>query len=607
MGGAMRVVTSQVSPGAVPSRRTADEFVSGGEPPVGLRPEIAASWRRCRTSGVDPDTDLGNVPFNAEIDTESRLLRAARPVLDHLVNRLSGTRTSVILTDPAARILDRWVGEAVLRGKLDQVAAAPGAVYREEIVGTNGLGTAVEERRVVQIAGPEHFVEALRSFTCVGVPIHDPLTGHFEGVLDITCPYENTNGFLLSTITENARSIEQRLLEQASGRERELLDHFLRVARRSNRPVVTLNENVIISNSAAAGLLGPTDHGLLWELAVEALAGDHEVVGEVRLSGDREVSIRCGRIGEGRAAVGAIVEIGEHERDHPCPGTAGATPPPDYGLAGRGPAYTRLCAEVLEHAGHRLPLIVTGEAGAGKLAVAEAVHKCAVQAEPFAIVDAALLLAEGPTPWLRRVKSALGSPGGTLVVRHTEVLDRRTMLALCGLMDIQGEGRAPRLIATMTDEERSCEAAEVVAGLFVARIEVPPLRDRLEDIPCLVETFIRRHATEARVRCSPEVLQALTRLDWPGNIRQLENLVRGVLVRRHRGDVCLVDLPPAYLAAARRRRLTRIEQVERDAILATLRTAGNKVEAARLLGISRATLYRKIRTYGISPDRQAFS
>lgn len=601
----MRVLTSRGSPGPVPSRRAADEFVSGGEPPVGLRPEIAASWRRSRTSGVSPDTDLGNVPFDCEIDTGSRLLRAARPVLDHLVDRLSGTRTSVILTDPAARILDRWVGEAFLREKLDQVAAAPGAVYGEEIVGTNGLGTAVEERRVVQIAGPEHFVEALRSFTCIGVPIRHPLTGHFEGVLDITCPYEDTNGFLLSTILENARSIEQRLLEQASQRERELLDHFLRVARRSNRPVVTLNEDVIISNAAAARLLGPADHGLLWELAVEALAGDHEVVGEVRLGGDLAVSIRCCRIGEGGEAVGAIVELDEGHRA--CPETTGAAPPRDYGLAGRGPAYARLCAEVVEHAGHRLPLIVTGEAGVGKLAVAEAVHKCAAEAEPFAVVDAALLLAEGPTQWLRRVKSGFGSPGGTLVVRHTEVLDRRTILALCGLMDVQGEGRAPRLIATMTDEERSCEAAEVVAGWFVARIEVPPLRGRLEDIPCLVETFIRRHATEARVRCSPEVLQALSRLDWPGNVRQLENLVRGVLVRRHRGDVCLVDLPPAYLAAARRRRLTWIEQVERDAIVAALRTAGNKVEAARLLGISRATLYRKIRTYSISPERQAFS
>lgn len=607
MGGAMSVLTSRGSPGPVPSRHAADEFVSGGEPPVGLRPEIAASWLRSRTSGVSPDTDLGNVPFDREIDTESRLLRAARPVLDHLVDRLSGTRTSVILTDPAARILDRWVGEAFLREKLDQVAAAPGAVYGEEIVGTNGLGTAVEERSVVQIAGPEHFAEALRSFTCIGVPIRHPLTGHFEGVLDITCPYEDTNELLLSTILENARSIEQRLLEQASRRERELLDHFLRVARRSNRPVVTLNEDVIISNAAAARLLGPTDHGLLWELAVEALAGDHEVVGEVRLGGDLAVSIRCSRIGEGRAALGAIVELDERERDHAGPDTTGAAPPRAHGLAGRGPAYARLCAEVLEHAGHRLPLIVTGEAGVGKLAVAEAVHKCAAQAELFAVVDAALLLAEGPTHWLRRVKSGFGSPGGTLVVRHTEVLDRRTILALCGLMDVQGEGRAPRLIATMTDEERSCEAAEVVAGWFVARIEVPPLRDRLEDIPCLVETFIRRHAAEARVRCSPEVLQALSRLDWPGNVRQLENLVRGVLVRRYRGDVCLVDLPPVYVAAARRRRLTRIEQVERDAIVAALRTAGNKVEAARFLGISRATLYRKIRTYSISPERPAFT
>jgi transcriptional regulator of acetoin/glycerol metabolism len=124
----MRVRTSRGTPGAVPSGRAIDEFVPGGEQPAGLRPEIAASWRRSRTSGVSPDTDLGNVPFDCEIDTEGRLLRAARPVLDHLVDCLSGTRTSVILTDPAARILDRWVGEAFLREKLDQVAAAPGAV-----------------------------------------------------------------------------------------------------------------------------------------------------------------------------------------------------------------------------------------------------------------------------------------------------------------------------------------------------------------------------------------------------------------------------------------------------------------------------------------------
>jgi DNA-binding NtrC family response regulator len=157
----------------------------------------------------------------------------------------------------------------------------------------------------------------------------------------------------------------------------------------------------------------------------------------------------------------------------------------------------------------------------------------------------------------------------------------------------------------MTDGGQDGEAAEVVAGRFVARIEVPPLRDRLEDIPCLVEAFIGKHSTETPVRCSPEVLQALARLDWPWNVRQLENLVRGVLVRRHRGDICLADLPPACLMGARQRRLTRIEQVERDAIVAGLRTAGNKAEAARFLGISRATLYRKIRTYGISLERLA--
>ncbi|MGH9168579.1 MAG: GAF domain-containing protein, partial [Acidimicrobiia bacterium] len=255
-----------------------------------MRPEIAKSWLRSRLSGVPLDQDLqeAHVP---EFDPEGRLLRAAKPVLDRLAVAVAGTCTSVVLADSQARILQRHAGERSLNAHLDGVGLAPGFSYAEELVGTNGIGTAVVERRPVQVVGKEHFLPSLRSITCVGVPIHHPITGRLEGVLDITCRYGDTNDRTLPLVLGAVREIEERLYEDASVSERALLENFLIMTRHSKRPVVSMNEEFAISNVAASRLLEPADHALLWERATEALAR-HEVVGQVRLAGGLSVLVR---------------------------------------------------------------------------------------------------------------------------------------------------------------------------------------------------------------------------------------------------------------------------------------------------------------------------
>jgi transcriptional regulator of acetoin/glycerol metabolism len=105
-------------------------------------------------------------------------------------------------------------------------------------------------------------------------------------------------------------------------------------------------------------------------------------------------------------------------------------------------------------------------------------------------------------------------------------------------------------------------------------------------------------------RLTPEAFQLLARMAWPGNVRQLENLIRNLVSRRQEGDIALDDLPPDIRGAAPARRLTLMEQLERNAILAALgECAGNKVQAAAKLGLSRATLYRKLRALGADPTR----
>jgi transcriptional regulator of acetoin/glycerol metabolism len=135
-----------------------------------------------------------------------------------------------------------------------------------------------------------------------------------------------------------------------------------------------------------------------------------------------------------------------------------------------------------------------------------------------------------------------------------------------------------------------------------ASVEVPPIRHRYEDIEQLVRFFLRRYRPNGESTCSPEALAMLQQCPWPENIRQIESVIRG-LVRRHSGRIIRVeDLPPECRVSSRNV-LTAIEVLERDAILRALIDRNSNVQrTARDLGISRATMYRKMRYYGIVPS-----
>jgi DNA-binding NtrC family response regulator len=143
--------------------------------------------------------------------------------------------------------------------------------------------------------------------------------------------------------------------------------------------------------------------------------------------------------------------------------------------------------------------------------------------------------------------------------------------------------------------------------LGVVTIELPPLRDRPEDIADLVKHFNEVHAGLTPLRFSHNAMQALARAPWPGNVRQLENLIRGLLATGHAHEITPDLLPNGLGAYSTGRRLTRMEHLEMNAILEAMTTTqGNKVEMAKLLGISRSTLYRKIRQYRLDPQRAYF-
>jgi sigma-54 dependent transcriptional regulator, acetoin dehydrogenase operon transcriptional activator AcoR len=568
----------------------------------GVRPEIARSWVRSRESGVRPDGDPRT--GLAEFDPETRLLRLARPILDRLADEIDNADMSVILTDSHGLVLDRRAGSPSLLRGLDEVLLAPGHVYSEETVGTNGIGTAAEDHGPAWVVGSEHYAEWLRWLSCAGAPVRNPITGRVEGILDLTCRLKDTSPLMVAVVKEGVRQIERRLHEESSERDRELLEHFAAVASRSRRPVVALNDRTVITNAVAARLLEPSDHAVLWNRIAEAIGDGADAVHGFRLSQGSVAEVRFVAFERGAPARGVVLELDLDRRSDSPQRPRHVPRTPDALLPGRSPAWQHLVAAVADLRDTRLPILVTGEPGAGKLAVARCIHEQRKETGPFTVLDAELTVVDGAGRWLEDVRSRLGQPRGSLVLRHLEALDAPTAQALGVLLSPRRTEIAPHVIATLRMGPTGPGGEPSLMDELPIVIHVPPLRERPEDIADILPALLRRHGEAPGPRCSTQVMQVLMRADWPGNVRQMESVIQGVVARRPLGEITLRDLPAEYQSVPRRR-LTRMEHAERQAILEVLAmTGGNKVRAAELLGVGRATLYRKLKELAIITNQR---
>ncbi|MET9395297.1 SpoIIE family protein phosphatase [Streptomyces sp. NPDC006624] len=322
--------------------------LQAGEP-VGLpvREPILASWRRCRSQGL-AEKHKGDLPYLGDLDDAQNLTEAAGPVLEALETRLSGTPTAVFLADERARLLDRRAGEPALDRRLDAMQLAPGFSVPECVLGTNGIGTALVTRRPVFICGREHYGDHWVDLACAGAPVRDPLSGHVVGALDLTSMRVNADPAMLTMTLDAAHAVEQRLLAQASVRERDLLQAF-----RAARPVADGGQGG--AGTALDELLDRHDRLLIEERATELISSGHTGLVELRLAHGRTAILRSRPIttptGVNGIAVEAALPSGVRQRIAvltegsgtaavltPRPAPGGETPaPPRRAAARTGP------------------------------------------------------------------------------------------------------------------------------------------------------------------------------------------------------------------------------------------------------------------------------
>jgi transcriptional regulator of acetoin/glycerol metabolism len=605
---------------------------------------VVASWQRSLHSGVNPTGRSAPLAVRTDAMGDLRrrhvdLVSAASGLFADAVDLLAGSGSIMLLTNPDGIVLQA-VGDMPTLEKGENIHLMSGGDWREDVVGTNGIGTAIATGRPAQIHAAEHFCEGIKGWTCAGSPIFEPGTGAIMGVIDISGPpstYQRNN---LGLAVAAARQIEMVLTERSTRERMQLLEVCLRR----------------LSSADAAGIIVIDRHGRLVQttgkVSLPILVGD-------RVPGlDRSVAVEdwAHRLPEGLRpewfnpviadgrSIGALLVVPDRPRPRlRTGGNQGSEADPARSafahIIGASPAMAAVIGRARQLVGKRVPVLVEGETGVGKELLARAIHGEEGAATPFIAFNCAaaskeLLASElfghvrgaftGATSEGRPGRFELAD-GGTLCLDEIGELplDLQPVLLRVleeGIVYRLGDSQPRRVDVRLLALTNRNLREEIEAGRFrrdlyhrisVTRLHIPALRERGGDLDLLVERFSRQLAARHQVpaRDFPaEVLAALRGYAWPGNVRELRNMVESLLLISEGGPVALADLPPEFAdqgmtpddAAPGLARPENLHDAERELIAAAIRKHHhNFVQAARALGISRSTLYRKVYTLGL--------
>ncbi|MDQ0381245.1 sigma-54-dependent Fis family transcriptional regulator [Amycolatopsis thermophila] len=576
-----------------------EEFLSRRVPDVpGVREIISASWRRAlehRISADEPDP-----VFVTDRDEDSLLARTAKPILDNLTTELSDHPVAILLTDADGLVVSRSSPDRALHSGLDRISLAPGFSYAESSIGTNGIGTTLECQQPVLVSGFEHFNSGLAEFECAGAPIHHPIRGHLVGVLDLTSWTGAPGPLLLTLARTTAKRIEEAMLAGAGARELALFREYLAACRRGSGAILAVNEDVVMVNNHAQELYDAADRAALITHTADVAGTTTPATVLADLPSGVVARLEYRPVHHGSSLVGGLFRVKNQAAPRRTAGHADLHLP---GLVGTSPGWRQACAAAEASIVGRNWLVLTGERGTGKAALAQAVARRHAPGRQLVLDCAPVGNYEAWAQGLADEVSGGNPPA--VILRHVDALTEEGMQRLTELFTAWQAAppeQAPAWVAvTIGEDPRGSELHGWLMPFFAHTVEVPPLRHRIEDLHRLVPALLARHAGNRDLEASDACMRQLMRVPWTGNVRQLDEVLAQVSRRRRTGTIEVDDLP-AECRTVTRRRLSRLESMERDAIVRSLAAhQGNKELAAADLGMSRATIYRKIRAFGIVP------
>ncbi|MEJ2453576.1 MAG: sigma-54-dependent Fis family transcriptional regulator [Candidatus Thiodiazotropha sp.] len=615
------------------------------------------SWRRCRDDyGLDP----GQTPDPIIIDRQDlrerlqkyeRLLNIARIEMTDLYQQLAGSGHAIMLTDKDGILLN-FIGDPQFTDAAAHAGMQLGAVWSESVQGTNGMGTCLVERKPLVIHKQSHFFARNASLTCAAAPIFDP-HGEILAVLDASSESKMAQQHTMVLLNMSAQVIENRVFFCA------MKDAFVLRFHARSEFISTLGEGAIAFD--AEGTVLAVNRSAMFQLNLES---PQQIVGHPI---NQLFTTSLGSLLKHANSHPFPIRETEHGRrffatlqlpKNSCPtdvspsSTTIIAPKTNHSDSlGRPdslealhfgePRMKRNVETALKLIERDIPCMLFGETGTGKEMFAQALHMASSRHnKPFVAVNCASLpesLIEselfGYRPGAFTGASREGNrgkivqaDGGTLFLdeigdmpmhlqaRLLRVLEEREVTPLGGEKPIRVSIKL--ISATHHDIQGMVEDGNFREDLYYrlhgVSLTMPPLRERLDRQQLIKHIGQLEAGTSEELSWHPDALKLLDNFRWPGNIRQLRNVLRTTTALCENNTVTVDDLPEEIRNSffddefddGADHNLNALAIAERDALLSELEEMHwNISRVAKKLDLSRNTLYRRMKRFGITPPR----
>lgn len=633
-------------------------FVAGEEVDLSsLRPEIADSWRRCRDEFHVP-LDTTRVASRTEdittLDTD--LKEASVPVVDLLQAATGSISALVGISNREGELLHVLPSDAKVHEMSEQINAVAGGIWREAVGGTNCIGTGLVLGKPIQIRLDEHYLPIIKEWYTCSAPILHPINGSLTGVFGISGLSEVGHPRMLEFAVRGAELVSK-LLGSVQAIDRLTLvrsfDDFSR--RYQDAALLAVDAYGFImqttpqSSEAVAGNGSAAPGSRISELvgaeAIKRSQGQDRAC-ELDLALPSGAKALANPVFRGNRLVGAIVVFTPSKRP-----PIQRTPKPEktwtshftFGdIVGDSPALANAVRLATRAARTEHPVLVLGESGTGKEMFAHAIHDLSVRrAGPFVAFNFGALSEEltisemcGHEPGAFTGATVSGTKGGifdsaqggTLFIDELQdagpkaqslllrFVETHTFVRVGGTAPVQSDVRV--IAASNNADARLAERVrpDLLYRLNSITVRIPPLRERPEDIRPIAERHLR--ALGFRGVVDAEVWEQLTRYQWPGNVRELQNALLRATLNSSGMRLTVEDFPPlasseslvrsaaiatpVMSAAAIPNSADAAEGSSHEVVRVLRECQGNVGKAAKILGLHRSTLYRRLEKLGIS-------
>ncbi|NTU55469.1 MAG: sigma 54-interacting transcriptional regulator, partial [Anaerolineales bacterium] len=613
-----------------------------------VSPLIAASWRRC-WGHVNPNKSLEFTRMSADYLLASQtasfdLIAIARPVMEDVYQCIQDSGTAIILTNSIGCVLD-LIGDDEVISIMNDWGAGIGSILSEELIGTTSIGLALTERMPVQVAGREHFVQQLHVATGAAAPMFD-ISGRLLGVLGIVMPMDRYHIHSLGLVAAAARAIEgQRQSDFLLVEQNSQLAQLNAILSKISDGILVWNVDYVLIhvNSMAGEVLG---------IPVQSMMGKHadslfvvpgfmrkailrkktltDVEGVIKI-GDQSVNclISLDFVYKSRDELQWIIVTLRPEKKvrqlvQRQVGANAALTLDD--IPGESPQMQKVRSFVKSAAGAQASILIRGEVGTGKNALASAIHNAGARRDgPFIVFSCASIPNElvigdllgydeaGSNKHSGRPSKFELAEGGTLFFQDVDVLPLEAQAVLLNALELRmiqrlGGHRAvdvnARIIASTSANmetliSQGAFRPDLYYRLSIFTIVLPPLRERPRDIPVIVDRILIRLNKQLGYKVSlvPEVMDVFKKYPWPGNIREMEAVLgRAATQVAGAGEIGMLHIPGNVRrmetetippSAQSLLQVGSLDEMERETILLTLQAQrGNVSRMAQVLGVS---------------------